>query len=417
MEDMKVLGRGAREGAVFLSDASAEDKNRALEAISRALLDEREMILAANAEDIKNAAAKGLSESMIDRLTLDGKRLESIAAAVLKVRDLPDPIGEVLDERRLENGLMLKKVRVPLGVVGIIYESRPNVTVDAAALCVKSGNAAFLRGGSETIGSNMALEKVMRAALASVGFPETCVTLLHDTSHEAAREMMGLREYIDVLIPRGGAGLIRTVVQNASVPVIETGVGNCHVFVDATADLETAAEIILNAKAQRVSVCNAAETLLVHEAIAERFLPMAKKALDTKNVELRCCPRALEILGEGVNVKAACEEDFEKEFLDYILAVKVVKDVDEAIDHIRKYSTHHSEAILTKDEKNAERFCRLIDSAVLYVNASTRFTDGEEFGFGAEIGISTQKIHARGPMALKELCSYKYILKGDGQIR
>lgn len=417
MEDMKVLGRGAREGAVFLSDASAEDKNRALEAISRALLDEREMILAANAEDIKNAAAKGLSESMIDRLTLDGKRLESIAAAVLKVRDLPDPIGEVLDERRLENGLMLKKVRVPLGVVGIIYESRPNVTVDAAALCVKSGNAAFLRGGSETIGSNMALEKVMRAALVSVGFPETCITLLHDTSHEAAREMMGLREYIDVLIPRGGAGLIRTVVQNASVPVIETGVGNCHVFVDATADLETAAEIILNAKAQRVSVCNAAETLLVHEAIAERFLPMAKKALDTKNVELRCCPRALEILGEGGNVKAACEEDFEKEFLDYILAVKVVKDVDEAIDHIRKYSTHHSEAILTKDEKNAERFCRLIDSAVLYVNASTRFTDGEEFGFGAEIGISTQKIHARGPMALKELCSYKYIMKGDGQIR
>ncbi len=417
MEDMKVLGRGAREGAVFLSDASAADKNRALEAISRALLDEQEMILAANAEDIKNAAAKGLSESMIDRLTLDGKRLESIAAAVLKVRDLPDPIGEVLDERRLENGLMLKKVRVPLGVVGIIYESRPNVTVDAAALCVKSGNAAFLRGGSETIGSNMALEKVMRAALASVGFPETCVTLLHDTSHEAAREMMGLREYIDVLIPRGGAGLIRTVVQNASVPVIETGVGNCHVFVDATADLETAAEIILNAKAQRVSVCNAAETLLVHEAIAERFLPMAKKALDTKNVELRCCPRALEILGEGGNVKAACEEDFEKEFLDYILAVKVVKDVDEAIDHIRKYSTHHSEAILTKDEKNAERFCRLIDSAVLYVNASTRFTDGEEFGFGAEIGISTQKIHARGPMALKELCSYKYIMKGDGQIR
>ena len=417
MEDMKVLGRGAREGAVFLSDASAADKNRALEAISRALLDEQEMILAANAEDIKNAAAKGLSESMIDRLTLDGKRLESIAAAVLKVRDLPDPIGEVLDERRLENGLMLKKVRVPPGVVGIIYESRPNVTVDAAALCVKSGNAAFLRGGSETIGSNMALEKVMRAALASVGFPETCVTLLHDTSHEAAREMMGLREYIDVLIPRGGAGLIRTVVQNASVPVIETGVGNCHVFVDATADLETAAEIILNAKAQRVSVCNAAETLLVHEAIAERFLPMAKKALDTKNVELRCCPRALEILGEGGNVKAACEEDFEKEFLDYILAVKVVKDVDEAIDHIRKYSTHHSEAILTKDEKNAERFCRLIDSAVLYVNASTRFTDGEEFGFGAEIGISTQKIHARGPMALKELCSYKYIMKGDGQIR
>lgn len=417
MEDLISLGKGAREGALFLSSASSEDKNRALEAISRVLLERQEEILSANRADIEAARAKGLSESMIDRLALDEKRLESIAAAVLKVRDLPDPIGEILDERRLENGLMLKKVRVPLGVVGIIYESRPNVTVDAAVLCLKSGNAAFLRGGSETIGSNTALERVMREALRSVSFPETCVTLLHDTSHEAAREMMGLREYIDVLIPRGGAGLIKTVVENASVPVIETGVGNCHVFVDATADLEQAAEIILNAKAQRVSVCNAAETLLVHEDIAKEFLPMAKRALDTKNVQLRCCPKSLEMLGEGENVRPACREDYEREFLDYILAVKVVKDVDEAIDHIRKYSTHHSEAILTRDEKNADRFCRLIDSAVLYVNASTRFTDGEEFGFGAEIGISTQKIHARGPMALKELCSYKYIMRGDGQIR
>lgn len=417
MEDLKALGRAAREGAVFLSGASTDDKNRALEAISRALLEHKTEILAANGSDIEKARDKGLSESMIDRLTLDDKRLENIAAAVLKVRDLPDPVGEILDERTLENGLRLKKVRVPLGVVGIIYESRPNVTVDAAVLCLKSGNAAFLRGGSETIGSNIALESVMRGALRSVGFPETCVTLLHDTDHAAAREMMGLREYIDVLIPRGGAGLIKTVVENSSVPVIETGVGNCHVYVDATADLEEAAKIILNAKAQRVSVCNAAETLLVHEDIAERFLPMAKKALDTRNVELRCCPRALKILGKGENVTAACEADFENEFLDYILAVKVVKNLDEAIDHIRKYSTHHSEAILTRDEKNAERFCRLIDSAVLYVNASTRFTDGEEFGFGAEIGISTQKIHARGPMALRELCSYKYIMKGDGQIR
>lgn len=417
MEDLKALGRAAREGAVFLSDASTDDKNRALEAISRALLEHKREILAANRSDIEKARDKGLSESMIDRLTLDDKRLENIAAAVLKVRDLPDPVGEILDERTLENGLRLKKVRVPLGVVGIIYESRPNVTVDAAVLCLKSGNAAFLRGGSETIGSNIALESVMRGALRSVGFPETCVTLLHDTDHAAAREMMGLREYIDVLIPRGGAGLIKTVVENSSVPVIETGVGNCHVYVDATADLEEAAKIILNAKAQRVSVCNAAETLLVHEDIAAKFLPMAKKALDTRNVELRCCPRALEILDEGENVVPACEEDFKNEFLDYILAVKVVKNLDEAIDHIRKYSTHHSEAILTKDEKNAERFCRLIDSAVLYVNASTRFTDGEEFGFGAEIGISTQKIHARGPMALRELCSYKYIMKGDGQIR
>ena len=352
---------------------------------------------------------------MIDRLILTDTRIESIAAAVLKVVALPDPIGEELSRSTMYNGIEIRKVRVPLGVIGIIYEARPNVTVDAAVLCLKSGNAAFLRGGSETIHSNITLESIMRTALASVGFPEACITLIHDTDRAVAREMMRLRDYIDVLIPRGGAGLIRSVVENASVPVIETGVGNCHVYVDASADLKMAADIILNAKAQRVSVCNAAETLLVHKDVAETFLPMAKAALDTKGVELRCCPAAKAILSDAVH--AASEEDYAAEFLDYILAVRVVDDLDAAIAHIRRYSTHHSEAIVTRDMNAAEYFCNAIDSAALYINASTRFTDGEEFGFGAEIGISTQKIHARGPMGLRELCSYKYILRGEGQVR
>ena len=417
MNDLTALGSAAKEAAAFLALASAGDKNRALEAISRGLFEDSDVILAANALDVSLAVKGGMSAAMIDRLTLDEGRLQGVADAVLKVSALPDPAGEVLDERTLDNGVRLKMRRVPLGVVGIIYESRPNVTVDAAVLCLKSGNAAFLRGGSETINTNIALETSMRRALASCGFPEACVTLIHDTSRELVGQMMDMRGYIDVLIPRGGAALIRRVVDNAKVPVIETGAGNCHVYIDRTADLAMGAKIILNAKAQRVSVCNAAETLLVHKDIAKDFLPMAKKCLDLKNVELRCCPRSLAILGESEKVRPACEEDYATEFLDYILAVKIVDSLDEAIEHIRRYSTHHSEAIITRDMAAAEKFCNSIDSAALYVNASTRFTDGEVFGFGAEIGISTQKLHARGPMGLRELCTCKYILTGDGQIR
>ena len=355
-----------------------------------------------------------MSDAMLDRLTLTGARLERMAAAVRKVRDLPDPVGEVMEERVLENGLQLSKVRVPLGVVGIIYESRPNVTVDAAVLCLKSGNAAFLRGGSESIRSNIALERVMREALAQSGLPQNAVTLVHDTSRETASQMMQLRGLIDVLIPRGGAGLIAAVVRSASVPVIETGTGNCHVYVHEKADLRMAVDIIVNAKAQRVSVCNAAETLLVDEAVADNFLPMAQKALSASGVVLRGCERTRAIL-EGA--APADDDDWAREYLDYILAVRVVQGLDEAISHIARYSTGHSECIVTQDAEAAARFLREIDAAAVYHNASTRFTDGEEFGMGAEIGISTQKMHARGPMGLRELCSYKYIVRGSGQIR
>ncbi len=415
MTDLIALGREAKDAAAVLAVTSAEKKNEALAAVSRALLAHRDEILAANAEDVAAARENNMREAMIDRLMLDGRRLESIAAAVLKVVALKDPVGDVLDEWDMYNGLHVKKVRVPLGVVGIIFESRPNVTVDAAVLCLKSGNAAFLRGGKETIRSNIALERVMRGALREVGLPEACGTLPYDTDRAVARAMMGLRQYIDGLIPRGGAGLIRSVVENAKVPVIETGVGNCHVYVDKTADLQKAVEIILNAKAQRVSVCNAAETLLVHRDVAAAFLPLAKARLDTKNVELRGCPRTRAILGDCV--REATDGDYAAEFLDYILAVRVVDSLEEAVEHIRRWSTHHSEAIVTGDPAAAEYFTSHIDSAALYVNASTRFTDGEEFGFGAEIGISTQKLHARGPMALNELCSYKYIVTGSGQVR
>ena len=415
MSELMTLGLAAKEAAAFLAVASTAEKNRALEAISRAITEHKAEILEANRKDVENAKENGIREVMIDRLMLDENRLDSIANAVMKVVRLPDPIGAELSHAQLENGLELRKVRVPLGVIGIIYESRPNVTVDAAVLCLKSGNAAFLRGGKETINSNICLEKVMRGALRSCGFPESAVTVMHDTSHEAAREMMRLRDCIDVLIPRGGAGLIKTVVENSSVPVIETGTGNCHIYVDKTADPEMGANIIFNAKTQRVSVCNAAETLLVHKDIARSFLPVAKAMLDTKNVELRCCPVSRGILGAGV--REATEEDYATEFLDYILAVKVVDSVEEAVRHIAKYSTHHSESIVTRDMASAEYFTSHVDSAAVYVNASTRFTDGDEFGFGAEIGISTQKIHARGPMGLNELCSYKYILTGNGQVR
>ena len=414
MTDLRELAVQAKEAARVLAGASEERKNRALENISDALLRHQDEILAANRADCDAARADGMSDAMLDRLTLTGARLERMAAAVRKVRDLPDPVGEVMEERVLENGLQLSKVRVPLGVVGIIYESRPNVTVDAAVLCLKSGNAAFLRGGSESIRSNIALERVMREALAQSGLPQNAVTLVHDTSRETASQMMQLRGLIDVLIPRGGAGLIAAVVLSASVPVIETGTGNCHVYVHEKADLRMAVDIIVNAKAQRVSVCNAAETLLVDEAVADDFLPMAQKALSASGVALRGCERTRAIL-EGA--APADDDDWAREYLDYILAVRVVQGLDEAISHIARYSTGHSECIVTQDAEAAARFLREIDAAAVYHNASTRFTDGEEFGMGAEIGISTQKMHARGPMGLRELCSYKYIVRGSGQIR
>ena len=414
MTELQMMGIRAAAAAKVLATATTNQKNNALCAISAALRENKNEILAANEIDLAKAREGGMSASMLDRLTLSADRIESIANAVLKVVSLPDPVGEILDENVLPNGLKVSKLRVPMGVIGIIYEARPNVTVDSAVLCLKAGSAAFLRGGKETINSNRALEKIMREAIVGAGLPEDCIQLLHDTSRETAREMMRLRGYIDVLIPRGGAGLISSVVENASVPVIETGTGVCHIYVAETADLDIATNIIFNAKTQRPSVCNAAETLLVNEKIAAKFLPIAQKKLAEKNVELRCDTKAAKILSGVTN---AIDSDFGREFLDYILAVKVVDSTEQAIEHIRAHSTKHSDCIVTNDDAEAALFTASIDSAVVYVNASTRFTDGEEMGFGAEIGISTQKLHARGPMGLREICSYKYVVRGTGQVR
>lgn len=414
MSDLTCLAGKAKDAAAFLARCHTDEKNAALAQIAAALQECEKDILAANQKDLENAAKNGLSESIRDRLRLNSDRLFSIINATKKVAALHDPVGEILSESDLPSGLHLKKVRVPMGVIGIIFEARPNVTVDSAVLCLKAGSAAFLRGGKEAICTNIALEAAIHKGLEKAGFPTAAVTLLHDTDRETAQEMMRLRGFLDLLIPRGGAGLIRTVIENATVPVIETGTGNCHIFVDATAELTAALDIIDNAKTQRVSVCNAAETLLVHEDIAKEFLPAVQKRLSQKNVELRCCERALQILPSAT---PATEEDWQTEFLDYILAVKVVDSVQSAIRHIARYSSHHSESILTRDEAAAEAFTQAVDSAVVYINTSTRFTDGEEFGFGAEIGISTQKLHARGPMGLAEICSYKYIVKSDGKIR
>ncbi|ODU55394.1 MAG: glutamate-5-semialdehyde dehydrogenase [Clostridium sp. SCN 57-10] len=414
MSELERLGSEAKEAARLLAYADSETKNAALCAIADALLEHAAPILEANARDVAQARENGTSTAMLDRLALTPERLTAIANAVRKVERLPDPIGEVTERWTLHNGLAVERVRVPLGVIGIIYEARPNVTVDAAVLCLKAGSAAFLRGGKETIHSNIALEAVMRGALRKAGLPEACITVLHDTSRETAAAFMRLRGLIDVLIPRGGAGLIRAVIEQASVPVIETGSGNCHVFVDQSADLAMATSIIVNAKAQRPSVCNAAETLLVHAGIAPEFLPQAAQALRGAGVELRGCAQARALVPD---MAEATETDWETEYNDYILAVRVVDDLDAALDHIRRYSTHHSESIATRDDANAARFLREVDSAAVYHNASTRFTDGEEFGFGAEIGISTQKMHARGPMGLREICSYKYLVHGTGQTR
>lgn len=414
MFDLTELGKRLKSASRELALSSAAQRNAALLAMARALRANEENILAANAEDVQNARQAGVRESMIDRLRLDGARLENIARAVENVAGLADPVGVTDGGRTLENGVRLYQTRVPFGVVGMIYEARPNVTVDAAALCLKSANACMLRGSKEALQSNRALCAVLRAALEESGLPADCIGLVEDTSREGARAMMTLDGYLDLLIPRGGAGLIQSVVRNATVPVIETGAGICHTYVDAQADLDMAVRILNNAKTSRPSVCNACETLLVHADIAPVFLPMAKKVLDEHQVQWRGCERTCAILPDAA---AAVQEDYATEYNDYILNARVVDSLDEAVEHIARFSTGHSECIVTQDYRNAMRFTALVDAAAVYVNASTRFTDGGEFGMGAEIGISTQKLHVRGPMGLRELTTQKYLLFGDGQIR
>lgn len=416
MENMLLeLGKRAKAVVTQVGVLSTRQKNEILGAMKGALKENTDVILKENQIDILNARENGIADVMVDRLLLTEERIGGIADAIEKVIELDDPVGMVDGGYKRPNGLAITKVRVPLGVVGIIFESRPNVTVDAAVLCIKSGNVAFLRGGKEAIHTNIALAKVMRNAIAEAGYPEDMVILLEDTSREASTAMMKLNGYLDVLIPRGGAGLIQAVVNNATVPVIETGVGNCHTYVDETADLEMAVRIVDNAKTSRPSVCNACESLLVHEAAAAQFLPEIAKAFEAHGVVMVGCDRTREILGE--RVAPASEEDYATEFLDYKISVKVVSGVEEAIEHINRYSTRHSECIVTGSLQNANRFTAEVDAAAVYVNASTRFTDGGEFGLGAEIGISTQKLHARGPMGLKELTTIKYVVQGEGQIR
>ena len=414
MTTLEIMGAKAKEASRFLMTAGSK-KDDALLAIAKALREHSDEIIKANSIDIKNGEEAGLTVSLLDRLRLDEARIDGMAVGVEQVAALPDPVGRVLDGRTLKNGLKIQKVSVPMGVIGIIYEARPNVTSDAAALCLKAGNAVILRGGKEAINSNTAIMAVMREAVKNVGFPEDCVALVTDTTRRSATELMQLSEYLDVLIPRGGAGLIKSVVNNSKVPVIETGVGNCHVYVDDSADIKMAADIVFNAKTSRPSVCNAIETVLVHKDIADKALPAIKAELDKMNVEIRGCERTKQILGDSII--PATEDDYAREFLDYILAIKVVDSIDDAIAHIAKYSSGHSESIVTSDYRNANKFTSCVDSAAVYVNASTRFTDGGEFGLGAEIGISTQKLHARGPMGLNELTSNKYVIHGDGQIR
>lgn len=409
------LGIKAKAAEPTIAAASTGVKDRALAAISKALMDNKELIIAENAKDLAAAKENGMSAALQDRLKLDESRIAGIAKGVDELIALTDPVGRVTDGFTRPNGLKITKTRVPLGVIGIIFESRPNVTVDAAALCLKAGNAVILKGGKEAINSNVVLGKIMREAVESVGLPADIIQVVENTSRETTNELMKLNGYVDVLIPRGGANLIQAVVQNATVPVIETGAGNCHVYVDASADLEMAADITDNAKTQRPSVCNAIESLLVHKDAAEKFLPMIAERFKSHDVKIYGCDRTIGILGDSV--EKATETEYATEFNDYVIAVKVVDDIDEAIAHIRKYSTRHSECIVTKSLDAARRFQLQVDAAAVYVNASTRFTDGGEFGFGAEIGISTQKLHARGPMGLTELTTVKYLIDGNGQIR
>jgi glutamate-5-semialdehyde dehydrogenase len=411
---MHEIGKRARAAAARLAISPAETKDRALNAMADALEARTDEILKGNAEDLERATADGTTGALIDRLTLTTDRINGMAQGLRDLTSLHDPVGEVVHSFGRPNGLQIDKVRVPLGVVGIIYEARPNVTVDAAGICLKSGNACILRGSSTAISSNRILASILDETGAANGMPENAVQLIQDTARESAKELMRAREYVDVLIPRGGPELIRTVVEESTVPVIETGVGNCHVYVDARADLEKALPIVVNAKVQRPGVCNAAETLLVHEDVSEGFLPAVADVLIQSGVELRGDDRARALVS---SIVPASNEDWDTEYLDLIMAVKVVGSLDEAISHVNEHGSNHTDAIVTEDAGAADRFAREIDSSCVMINASTRFADGGEFGFGAEIGISNQKLHARGPMALVEMTSYKYIVRGDGQIR
>lgn len=411
---MTEIGKRAKEASKYIKKASTIQKNEALIKISEALLEFKDEILAANKKDIDAAKKNNVKPSLIDRLALTEERICDIAESVRFVATLEDPIGEVISMSKRPNGLLIGKKRTPMGVIAIIYEARPNVTVDAAVLCLKAGSSVILKGGSDAVNSNIAIVAAMRSALSKTDISPDCILLIEDTSREAALKLMRLNGYVDLLIPRGGKGLISSVVENATVPVIETGTGNCHIFIDETADIDMAVNIIVNAKTQRTGVCNAAESLVVHEKIASRALPAVYDALTKKGCVIKGCEKTLKILPDA---EAADEDDFYTEYLDLIISCKIVSDIDEAIEHINRCSTGHSEAIITKDYKNANRFLDEIDSAAVYVNTSTRFTDGGEFGFGAEMGISTQKMHARGPMGLKEITTTKYVIYGDGQIR
>ncbi|MBQ7107904.1 MAG: glutamate-5-semialdehyde dehydrogenase [Clostridia bacterium] len=410
---MEQLGVAAKKAAAVLATVSASKKNELLLLAADMLIENKDFLIAQNERDIENALNSGLSAALIDRLRLTEQRICDMATGLREIAGETDPVGETVEGITRPNGIRISKVRVPLGVVGIIYEARPNVTADAFGICLKSGNAVILRGGKEAIFSNLAIMKVLKEAVSKAGLPEGTVDLVEDTTRASSTELMKLK-YLDLLIPRGGAALIRATVENATVPVIETGVGNCHAFVDETADISMAVNIVENAKCQRPSVCNALETLLVHKNIAEKALPKINEALLKHNTEVRGCNKTCAILKNAI---PATEEDFKTEFLDYVLAVKVVDSLDDAMEHIRSYSTGHSECIITENYTNAERFVNELDSAALYVNASTRFTDGGQFGMGAEIGISTGKLHARGPMGIKDLTTVKFIVRGNGQIR
>ncbi len=412
--DLIELCKKAKQAKYEVGSLSTSQKNDALLFIADELEANSESIIKANSIDVKRGQDNGMHKGLIDRLLLNEARIEAIAEGLRQVAALPDPIGEEIEHFERPNGLKLRKVRVPLGVIGIIYESRPNVTADAFALTFKAGNAVILKGGSDAINSNIAIAEVCRKALEKKGITPDAMLLIEDTDRKVTSEFMTMNEYVDVLIPRGGAGLIRTVVQNSTIPVIETGSGNCHIYVDKDADINKAIPIIINAKTQRIGVCNSAESLIVHEDIRDEFLPLFAKTMKEHNVEVRADAESKSYIEGAID---ATTEDFGKEYLDYIISVKTVKNVDEAIEHINKYNTGHSESIITENKTTAQRFLDRVDAACVYVNASTRFTDGFEFGFGAEIGISTQKLHARGPMGLRELTSYKYQIYGEGQIR
>lgn len=413
MTNLTELGERAVAAKYSLQKLSEAEKNLALEKVADALVAQTDQLITANCLDMKAGEEKGMNSGLLDRLRLTEERIKGMAEGLKQVVSLSDPVGEVLETFKRPNGLVVEKRRVPLGVIGIIYESRPNVTADAFGLCFKSGNAVILKGGSDALYSNKAITDVIRQALAKAGVAEDAIQLIEATDRSVTQEFMRLKEYVDVLIPRGGAGLIRSVVENSTIPVIETGTGNCHIYIDESADLNKAVPIILNAKTQRIGVCNACESLVVHENIKDKLLPGLSKALQERNVEIRGDRQVQQV----IECIPATEADYGTEYLDYIISIKTVSSLDEAIAHINRYNTKHSEAIITESVENAEKFLREVDAACVYVNASTRFTDGFEFGFGAEIGISTQKLHARGPMGLKELTSYKYAITGNGQIR